>query len=81
MRFIMMIRTDISFIAGIDAEYTEGHLREFQSRPRIFSFTQGLHYDYEVQAINVSGFVHAEYQPMRRDTTLTGAVRIDGAVL
>ena len=69
---------DISLIAGIDAEYTEGYLREFQSRPQIFSFTQGLHYDYEVQAINASGFVQAEYK-LSPGTTLTGAVRVDGA--
>ena len=69
---------DVSFIAGIDTEYTEGYLREFQSRPQIFSYTQGLHYDYEVRAINASGFVQAEYQLAPR-TTLTGAIRVDGA--
>ncbi len=52
----------LSLIAGIDAEYTEGSLSEFQERETIFSFTQGLHYDYEVRAVNASGFVQGEYQ-------------------
>jgi iron complex outermembrane recepter protein len=69
----------LSLIAGIDAEYTEGSLSEFQERPRIFSFTQGLHYDYEVRAINASGFVQGEYEISPR-TTATAAVRVDGTV-
>ena len=68
-----------SLIAGIDAEYTDGTLREFQSRPTIFSFTQGLHYDYQVSAINASGFVQGAYAISDR-TELTAAVRVDGAI-
>ncbi len=68
-----------SIIAGIDAAYTEGSLREFQSMPTIFSFTQGLHYDYDVRAINASGFVQGEYALTPR-TTATAAVRIDGTI-
>ncbi len=69
----------LSLIAGIDVEYTQGHLREFQSRPRIFSFTQGLHYDYEVRALNASGFVQGKYE-LTPQTVLTAAVRIDGTI-
>ena len=69
----------LSLIAGIDAEYTEGSLREFQARPTIFSFTQGLHYDYDVRAVNASGFVQAEY-PIGSRTFLNGAVRVDGTI-
>jgi len=68
-----------SFIAGVDAEVTEGWLTEFQEEPTVFSFTQGLHYDYDVRAINASGFAEAEFALTGR-TTLTVAVRIDGAV-
>ncbi len=68
-----------SFIAGADAEYTEGWLTEFQEEPTVFSFTQGLHYDYDVRAINASGFVEAQYAMAPR-TTLTAAARIDGAI-
>ncbi len=69
----------LSLIAGIDAEYTEGSLREFQERETIFSFTQGLHYDYEVQALNASGFVQGDYQ-IAENTYASAAVRIDGTI-
>ncbi len=69
----------VSFIAGIDGEYTQGYLRELQSRPTIFSFTQGLHYDYEVRALNASGFVQGKYE-LTPGTILTAAVRIDGTI-
>ncbi len=72
-------RDRFSFIAGIDAEYTEGWLTEFQEEPTVFSFTQGLHYDYDVHAINASGFVEAQYALTPR-TTATVAARIDGAI-
>lgn len=35
---------------GLDLETTRGQLSEIQSRPTIFSFTQGVHYDYAVDA-------------------------------
>lgn len=68
-----------SLIAGADAEYTEGFLREFQEEPTVFSFVQGLHYDYEVRAINAAGFAQAEYRLAPR-TFATAAARIDGAI-
>ncbi|WP_425409412.1 TonB-dependent receptor [Hyphococcus sp.] len=68
-----------SLITGIDAEYTEGSLREFQEEPTVFSFTQGLHYDYDVKALNASGFVQGEYALGER-TTATAALRIDGTI-
>lgn len=69
----------LSLIVGVDGEYTEGYLREFQEQPTVFSFVQGLHYDYEVDAINASGFAQAEYA-IGPATTATAAVRLDGAV-
>ena len=41
---------------GFDADLTEGSLREFQSEPTVFSFVQGLHYDYEVVARELAPF-------------------------
>ena len=38
------------FTAGLDLERTGGALSEVQDRPTIFSFVQGTHYDYEVDA-------------------------------
>jgi outer membrane receptor protein involved in Fe transport len=49
----------LSFIAGVDWEYTEGALREEQVIPTVFSYTQGLHYDYDVNALAVSPFIQA----------------------
>lgn len=49
-------RGEISAIIGVDAEYTKGDLTEIQSIPTVFSYTQGLHYDYEVAAKSVSPF-------------------------
>ncbi len=66
----------LSLIAGVDWEYTEGFLTEFQSRPTIFSFTQGLHYDYDVAALLVSGFGQASYALTDR-LTATAALRVD----
>jgi len=42
---------DDHFNFGVDAEYTDGFLYEFQDNPSRFSFVQGLHYDYEVSSI------------------------------
>jgi outer membrane receptor protein involved in Fe transport len=69
----------VSLIAGVDAEYTEGWLTEFQAEPDVFSFTQGLHYDYDVRAINASGFLQGEYD-LTPDTVMGIGVRIDGAI-
>lgn len=37
-------------VLGADLDKTEGYLRETQERPTIFSFVQGDHYDYDVDA-------------------------------
>ena len=69
----------LSLIAGIDAEYTDGFLSEFQSMPQVFSYTPGLHYDYDVKAVNASGFVQGEYALGAR-TTASAAIRVDGTI-
>lgn len=38
------------FTAGLDTDFTNGFLREFQDGPTVFSFVTGAHYDYEVKA-------------------------------
>jgi iron complex outermembrane recepter protein len=58
------------FSAGIDAELTRGFLYEFQSRPTVGPFVQGLHYDYTVDAAVLAGFVHARH-------ALTDSLRIE----
>jgi len=49
-------RGGVSAIIGADVEYTRGDLSEFQSLPTVFSYTQGLHYDYAVEAFSASPF-------------------------
>ena len=41
---------------GGQAELTEGSLYEFQENPSRFSFVQGLHFDYEVEALTLAGY-------------------------
>ncbi|KAA5804460.1 TonB-dependent receptor [Alkalicaulis satelles] len=47
--------------AGIDAELTRGYLYEFQSLPTQGPFVQGLHYDYQVDALVLAGFMRARH--------------------
>jgi len=49
-------RAGFSAIIGVDAEYTQGDLVELQSIPTVFSYTQGLHFDYDVKSKSVSPF-------------------------
>lgn len=53
--------TNWNLLTGVDVEYTEGYLTEVQNIETVFSYTQGVHYDYEVNATSAAGFVQAEY--------------------
>ncbi len=61
---------------GLDAEYTDGHLKEIQQKASYFKFgkrrQQGIHYDYDVKAISISPFVHAEWQLADKLRATTG---------
>lgn len=70
-----------SVIVGLDAEYTDGHLKETQERDSYAYFgdklrQQGIHYDYDVEAISISPFVHAEWQLAEKLRATTG-IRFD----
>jgi len=65
-----------SLIAGLDWEYTEGYLSEVQSIPAIGTFTQGVHYDYEIAALAASPFLHASLELTPR-LTAQAAARLD----
>ena len=58
---------------GLDAEYTSGFQFEFQDNPTVFSFAQGLHFDYEVDAIVVAGFATKDFQLSNRARLHIGA--------
>ena len=53
---------------GADIEYTKGSLFEFQDNDTVFSFTQGLHYDYEVDSF--VGAVYAQKDFWLSDDTV-----------
>jgi len=47
---------------GVDIEYTQGSLFEFQENPSRFSFVQGLHYDYEVESIVAATYAEKSFE-------------------
>ncbi len=49
------------FNVGFDAEYTHGDVYEFQASPSQFSFIQGLHYDYRVDAVTAAGYAEKSF--------------------
>jgi len=59
--------------AGVDAEYTSGFQYEFQENPNRFSFVQGLHFDYEVDAVVLAAFATRDFQLGERATLHLGA--------
>lgn len=66
----------LSIIAGLDVEYTEGDLSEVQSIPTVGTFTQGVHYDYEIDAVSVSPFASGTLEIAPR-LKATAAARLD----
>lgn len=69
-------RDGVSAIIGVDAEYTRGDLFEFQTIPTVFSYTQGLHYDYKVAATSASPFASLSVDLTDR-LRMTAAARLD----
>lgn len=65
-----------SITSGLDLEFTSGELSEVQSIPRVFTYTQGTHYDYEVDAFSVAGFIEGEYRFSDKTRTMVAA-RVD----
>lgn len=58
---------------GFDAEYTRGSQYEFQADPSRFSFVQGLHFDYGVDALVLAGFATREFRLSDRARLHLGA--------
>lgn len=63
-------------IAGLDLEYTDGFLSEVQDEPDLFSFVTGTHYDYEVEAVTASPYIHTEWE-INEKTRVTAGLRVD----
>ena len=53
---------DTELTVGLDVDATRGRLREVQEAPSVFSFVTGLHYDYEVDAMEAAPFVRVRRQ-------------------
>ncbi len=57
-------------IVGVDAEYTDGSLKQTQESADRFSFgkarQQGVHFDYEVEATVFAPYIHTEWQLLDR---------------
>lgn len=63
-------QTEILF--GLDGEFARGFLRENQENPTIFSFTQGVHFDYDVDAISAAPFARIRHRLSDRLTVQAG---------
>ncbi len=61
------------FNIGVDVEYTNGFLYEFQDNPSRFSFVQGLHYDYGVKALVGAAYGEKDFQISDRTILKLGA--------
>ena len=63
-------------VFGLDADFTSGALFEFQDRPTIGPFVQGLHYDYQVDARVLAAFAQIRHD-LTRALTLDAGVRLE----
>jgi iron complex outermembrane receptor protein len=63
-------------IVGTDLEYTSGSLKEIQERASYSYFgknrQQGIHYDYDVDAISIAPYIHAEWKLAEKWRATTG---------
>ncbi|WP_251360168.1 TonB-dependent receptor [Kangiella sp. TOML190] len=75
-QFRRELNEQFELLVGFDWDYTEGNLTETQARPDIFSFTQGLHYDYQVTAKEMAPFARLRWQPSQ-DWQLQAGMRIN----
>lgn len=63
-------------IFGTDLEYTDGSLKETQQRDSYTFFgknrQKGVHFDYDVEAVTIAPYVHAEWQLAEKWRATTG---------
>lgn len=64
------------WIAGLDAEFTDGYLREIQLNPNMGVFPTGRHYDYQVDALQLAPFAQLNWKFYER-WTLTAGLRFE----
>lgn len=61
---------------GLDTDWTDGFLRETQERPTLFSFVQGPHYDYDIEARVMALYARGE-QDLSDRLRLSGGLRYE----
>lgn len=66
----------VSYIAGLDVEFTEGELSEVQTSPNVFGtkYPTGTHYDFDVEAQVIAPYVHAVWS-LSDTTDITTGLR------
>jgi iron complex outermembrane recepter protein len=75
--YFMNLSGGHQLILGTDIEYTQGSLREFQSGPTLFgAFVQGLHYDYDVEALVAAPYFHSVWT-LSDATKVTAGARVE----
>jgi len=74
--YYMDIAGGHTVIFGTDFEYTDGGLKETQERASYTFFgknrQQGVHFDYDVEALTIAPYVHAEWQVAEKWRATTG---------
>lgn len=60
------VTDNFQWIAGLDAELTDGYLRETQAASTDGVFPTGLHYDYQVDALQLAPFAQVNWTPAER---------------
>ena len=65
---------NVSYVAGIDIELTNGELSEVQEGPNVFGtkYPQGTHYDFEVEAQVIAPYMHAVWDWSDKTQITTG---------
>lgn len=67
---------ELAITAGVDFDFTEGWLRETQAEPFSPTIPQGSHYDYEVDAWNISPYLNVDFK-LSKSTLVSGGIRFD----
>lgn len=65
-----------AFTLGLDSEYTQGFLHEYQPGPGVFSFITGEHFDYTVKAVILSPYAQLKFN-LGAQTRLNIGARAD----
>lgn len=63
----------VSLQIGVDADRSQGRLRETQTLPSIGTFVQGVHYDFVVDSLAIAAFVQADVRFASRWRAVFGA--------